>query len=67
VHTIDGIPLEATDLKIKIHFRAGDDFYFSVPLPLALWLTGQCTIDLSGVWPWGSKAVIREVYNGLGP
>jgi hypothetical protein len=67
VHTIDGIPLEATDLTIKIHFRAGDDFYFSVPLPLASWLTGQCTIDLSGVWPWGSKAVIREVYNGLGP
>jgi hypothetical protein len=66
VHTIDGIPLEATDLAIRIHFRAGDDFYFSVPLPLASWLTGQCTVDLSGVWPWGSKAVIREVYHGLG-
>ena len=67
VHTIDGIPLEATDLTIKIHFRAGDDFYFQIPAPLASWLTGQCTIDLSGVWPWGSKAVTREVYNGLGP
>jgi hypothetical protein len=65
VQTIDGIPLEAIDLAISIHFTAGDDFHFPFPLPVSSWLTGQCTIDLSGVWPWGSKAVVREVYKSL--
>lgn len=67
VHTIDGIPLDAIDLTVKIHFRAGGDRQFSFALPVAEWLTGQCTIDLGGVWPWGAKADVREAYNGLGP
>jgi hypothetical protein len=65
VHSLDGIPLDAYDLKINIHFVAGDDFHFSFDSPLSTWLTGQCTVDLSGVWPWGSHAKIRESYSGL--
>jgi hypothetical protein len=59
VHTLDGIPLDAYDLKIKIHFVAGDDFNFTFDSPISDWLTGHCTVDLSGVWPWGSHAKIR--------
>lgn len=59
VDSIGGIPLDAYDLKIHVDFAAGGDSYFSVPSPLTEWLNGSCTIDLSGVWPWGSKAVKR--------
>jgi hypothetical protein len=41
--------LNATDLNIHVDFAAGGDNYFAVPLPIAAWLTGQCTIDLTGV------------------
>jgi hypothetical protein len=63
--TLDDIPLNAIDLKISIHFVAGDDYHFPFDSPISSWLTGQCTVDMSGVWPWGSKAVIREAYRGL--
>lgn len=65
VSAIEGIPLDATDISIHIDFMAGGDSYFEIPAPLTEWLTGQCTIDLDGVWPWGSKAKIREAYKGL--
>ena len=65
VSAVEGIPLEATDIAIHIDFAAGGDSYFNVPAPLTEWLTGQCTVDLGGVWPWGSTAKIREVYQGL--
>ncbi|MFZ1677666.1 MAG: hypothetical protein WAT91_10360 [Saprospiraceae bacterium] len=65
VHTLDNIPLDAFDLKIKIHFVAGDDYNFPFDSPISSWLTGQCTIDMSGVWPWKSVAKIRESYNSL--
>lgn len=59
VDSIGGIPLDAFDLKIHVDFAAGGDEYFSVPSPIVEWLNGSCTVDLSGVWPWGSKAVLR--------
>jgi len=65
VQTVGDIPLQAIDLTISIHFTAGDDFTFPFPSPIASWLSGQCTIDMSGVWPWGSHAVVRERYNSL--
>lgn len=59
VDSIGGIPLDAFNIKIHVDFAAGGDSYFSIPSPLVEWLNGTCTVDLSGVWPWGSKAVIR--------
>lgn len=59
VDSIGGIPLDAYDIKIHVDFAAGGDSYFSVPSPLTEWLNGTCTVDLSGVWPWGSKAEMR--------
>lgn len=59
--TIDGIPLNAYNLEVKCSFRAGDTFHFNWPNPAANWLTGQRTIDCSGVWPWKSVAKVRAV------
>jgi hypothetical protein len=63
--TIDGIPLDATNLKITVDFEAGGTFHFKWALPIATWITGQRTIDLSGVWPWGSHAKVRETNQAL--
>ncbi|MBB2156844.1 hypothetical protein [Gluconacetobacter diazotrophicus] len=60
-HTISGIPLDATNLEIKVDFAAGSDFVFKVPSPILEWKTGTCTVDMSGVWPWGSHARIRRI------
>jgi|GEM_PF-363500 len=60
VKTLDNIPLNALDVQITVQFSAGDIFHFQVEAPLTTWLTGSCTIDLSGVWPWGSKAQFRD-------
>jgi hypothetical protein len=65
IHSLDGIPLDAYDVKVSVHFVAGDDFHFPFDAPLSEWLTGQCTVDLSGVWPWASHAKIRESYGSL--
>lgn len=62
--TIAGIPLEADNLKIEVDFMAGDTFYFHWRQPRSEWLTPQRTLDLSGVWPWGSKAELRPVKIG---
>ena len=59
VDSISGIPLNAYNLTIHIDFAAGGDSYFDVPSPLIEWLNGTCTVDLRGVWPWGSNANIR--------
>jgi hypothetical protein len=58
--SISGIPLNATNLYVHIHFKAGDDFNFSWRIPAATWLSDTKTIDLSGVWPWGSHASVRS-------
>jgi hypothetical protein len=58
--TLTGIPLDATNMIIVVSFHAGDTFTFKWARPLATWLTGHQTIELSGVWPWGSHAKIRE-------
>lgn len=65
VRSIGDIPLDAFDLEISVHFTAGDDFSFVIYQPIARWLTGQCTVDLRGVWPWGSEAKIRDEYSSL--
>jgi hypothetical protein len=56
---IGNIPINAYDLNIHIDFMAGGDSFFDVPSPVTEWLTGACTIDLGGVWPWGSTANLR--------
>jgi len=58
---MDGIPLNASNLKLKVDFEARATYYFKWALPITTWLTGQRTIDLSGVWPWGAHATVREV------
>lgn len=60
VKTLDNIPLNALDVEITVHFTAGDTYHFMVDAPLTRLLNGSMTIDLSGVWPWGSKAEIRD-------
>lgn len=60
VGSVDGIPLDAFDVKIHVDFEDGGDGYFETQSPSVDWPTGQCTIDLSGVWPWGSHAVMRD-------
>ena len=57
--TIDGIPLDVTNLDVTVSFEAGSKFYFRWPRPISTWLIGQRTIDMSGVWPWGSHAKLR--------
>lgn len=57
--TIGGIPLNATNLQVAIHFEAGSDFTFTWQMPCTSWLSDTQTIDMSGVWPWGSHAVVR--------
>lgn len=59
-HTIDGIPLNATNLKIEVDFEAGSTFHFSRSAPLAQLPSGVIAIDMSGVWPWGAHAKIRN-------
>ncbi len=58
-HSIDGIPLDATNVKINMHFKGGDDFFLSDSRPLTNWFMGQRTIDLYGVWPWSCSAEWR--------
>lgn len=60
VKTLDNIPLNALDVAITVQFTAGDTFHFMVDAPLTTWLSGNSTVDLSGVWPWGSKAQFRD-------
>lgn len=57
--TLDGIPLDAINMQINVHFVAGGDFNASFRKPLTALLAGSCTVDLSGVWPWGSHASLR--------
>jgi hypothetical protein len=57
--TIDGIPLDATNMQIHVQFDAGDEFNFSFRRPVTTLLAGSCTVDMSGVWPWGSHATLR--------
>lgn len=57
--TLDGIPLDAINLQINVHFVDGGDFHGGFRKPLTALLAGSCTVDLSGVWPWGSHASLR--------
>jgi hypothetical protein len=60
-HFVDGIPLNATNLRINMHFRAGGDLFLDAATPLTSWFMGQRTIDLQGVWPWSCNAQWRVV------
>ncbi|MDQ6436933.1 hypothetical protein RB623_23020 [Mesorhizobium sp. LHD-90] len=60
IQVISNVPLDATDLVILVDFAAGADFSFPIPSPITEWLTGECTVDLSGVWPWGAHAEIKK-------
>lgn len=57
--TLDDIPLDATNIQINIEFVAGSSFNHSFKMPLTDLLGGTCTVDMSGVWPFGSHAEIR--------
>jgi hypothetical protein len=59
--TVSGIPLDAYDIRIHVDFKHGGDDYYDIPTPLTQWLNGGCVVDLSGVWPWGSKSKIRAL------
>jgi hypothetical protein len=59
-HTMDEIPLEAADLTISIDFVSGGHVHFSFASPASAWTTGQCTIDMFGVWPGGAHAAVRN-------
>jgi hypothetical protein len=59
VGTISGIPLNAFNLNIHVDFNSGGHHYFDIASPATHWLKGTCTVDLGGVWPWGSRANIR--------
>lgn len=61
VRTIGGIPLDAHDLKIVVDFVAGDTHTFGIPNPLTELLTGNCVIEMGGVWPFGSRAKRRAI------
>ena len=58
-HTIGGIPLDASNLRVTMHFKAGDTLFLSEARPLTAWPQGRRTIDLSGVWPWSCDAAWR--------
>lgn len=53
-HSINGVPLDAQNVKVKIHLKAGDDYSYTYAAPLTSFLRGQATYDIYGVWPWSS-------------
>lgn len=58
-HSISGIPLSATNLRVQMDFVAGDSLFLQESKPVATWEQGRRTIDLYGVWPWSCNAAWR--------
>lgn len=56
------IPLNATNLKLKISFEASGDveYHFEWNNPLVQWSSGSRRIKMTGVWPWKPKAIDLE-------
>ncbi|WP_067514855.1 hypothetical protein [Endozoicomonas ascidiicola] len=61
--TIGNIPLNATDLKLKIQFVDAippTTEYYSWSTPLGSWHTGERHIDIWGWWPGYPSFTVRE-------
>jgi hypothetical protein len=58
--TISGIPLNAVNLYVQIHFEAGGDRYFNWRNPVTAWLADNIVIDLGGVWAGDPWATVRS-------
>ncbi|MGH1385937.1 hypothetical protein [Kordia sp.] len=56
------IPLNATNLQLKIDFEASGDveYHFNWNNPLVQWPSGSRRIKMTGVWPWKPKAIDLE-------
>jgi hypothetical protein len=54
--TID-LPLDAQRLQVDLSFvGSSDSMRISSAAPIGQWPTGQCVIDITGVWPGGAHS-----------
>ncbi len=53
------IPLDAQSLNIDLHFvGSSDTLHVTSAAPLGQWPTGQCVVDVWGVWPGGAHSKV---------
>ncbi len=60
--TLDPIPGDAADLKLRVTFLGmlhDDKIEFAWPSPLTAYPDGRITVDLYGVWPGTTRAALR--------